>query len=253
MKKSFLNFPCPPLVAMIQCRTPQQCKDKIRASLQAGADAFGIQLCQLERPYRTEAVLSDIFACCGDKPIYITSYRVGLSEGMTDGECADLLLLGLRCGATLCDVIGDLFDDNGRQITTDPAAVEKQKALIDTVHQHGGEVLISTHDFRELSGEELFEVAALQAAHGADVIKIVVQSQTADILPDYLAAVRRIKTELHKPVLLLDSGACAGVLRKVGPDLGTCMYLCVESHNELDTPAQPVLKCLKQLRDYMRA
>ena len=40
------------------------------------------------------------------KPIYVTSYRFDKSEGFSDDECAELLLLTLDSGATLCDVMG---------------------------------------------------------------------------------------------------------------------------------------------------
>lgn len=238
-----------PLVAMIQCRRADECIRKIKDSLADGAEAFGVQLCQLAREERSKDNLKAIFAACGDKPIYITSYRYNESTGMTDEECADLLLQGLECGATLCDIPGDLYDKNAYQITDNESAVEKQKVLIDRIRQNGGEVLISTHNFRDLSGEEIFRVAKAQAAHGADILKIVVKSESENRLSDYIRVIRQIKEETGKPVLLLDIGACSALMRKVGPLFGTCMYLCVQSHGELDTPAQPLLRDVKTIRE----
>lgn len=248
--KTFLDG-SKPLTAMIQCRTADECIEKIKRSLADGAEALGVQLCQLRRDERTDEKLKTIFEACADKPVYITSYRYNESEGMTDDECAELLLRALDCGATLCDVVGDFFDRNEFQITDDPEASEKQKKLVEAIHEKGGEVLISTHDFRELTAEEIFRVARLQAEHGADVIKIVVKSASEKRLPEYIAVIQKVNEELKKPFLFLDCGASANVLRKVGPMLGTCMYLGVESHNEFDTPAQPVLRKLKQIRDRM--
>jgi len=109
MKPSFLNQTRPPLVSMIQAATPEEAICLIVESLYDGADAFGIQLCWLKREYRTEETLRNIFGYCQNKPIYITSYRAKESAGMSDDECVELLLLGLKCGATLCDVMGDLY------------------------------------------------------------------------------------------------------------------------------------------------
>ncbi len=249
MGKTFLDKI--PLVSMIQCKTANDCIYKIRRSLTDGAEAFGIQLCQLKREERTDEKLKSIFASCDDKPIYVTSYRYNESEGLTDDECADLLIKALKCGATLCDVPGDLFDKNDYQITSDKAAVLKQKELISDIHSMGGEVLVSTHDFRELSFDEIFNIAKLQAEHGADIVKIVVKSTSINMLPDYIKAMQRVTEELKKPILFLDVGACSNVLRKTGGLLGSCMYLCVESHSELDTPAQPTIKQVNVIRREM--
>ena len=49
MKPSFLNSDKPLLTAMIQLPTAEACIKKITASIEAGADALGIQLCCLKR------------------------------------------------------------------------------------------------------------------------------------------------------------------------------------------------------------
>ena len=241
-KPSFKNADHPLITAMIQCRTPEECADKIERSLAAGAEAFGIQLCQLSRQYRTKEVLTDLFSRCGGKPIYITSYRYNESTGMTDEECADLLLLGLSCGATLCDIMGDLFAPNEYQITDDPEAVARQKELIRTIHARGGEVLISTHDFRPLTADKIFAVAAEQKARGADVLKIVVQDSGLSQLPAYLAVLQKMAKTLDRKILFLSVGPCGKYLRRLGADFGACCYLCVSDHGELDTPSQPTIQ-----------
>ena len=42
---------------------------------------------------------------------------VAYHAGMTDEECVELLLLGLKCGATLCDVMGDLYHPEKYELT----------------------------------------------------------------------------------------------------------------------------------------
>lgn len=50
-----------------------------------------------------------------------------------------------HCGATVCDVIGDLFDPQHGEMTTSPVAVNKQMALIEPPHGTYAEVLSSSH------------------------------------------------------------------------------------------------------------
>ena len=159
-KPTFLNYEKPLLCAMIQCHTPDECIEKIKRSIDGGAEALGIQLCKLEKKYRTENELKRIFSACESRPIYITSYRSGHSKEFTDKECADLLLMGVKCGATLADVMGDLFDRGAQyELSTDTEAVERQKALISEIHAMGGEVLMSCHTKRSLSVEENLMIA----------------------------------------------------------------------------------------------
>ena len=251
MRKSFLHAQKPWLTAMIQCTTPEACIAKIHASAQEGADAYGIQLCCLERQYRTEAQLREIFAACSDAPIYITSYRGKSSAGMTDDECAELLLMGLRAGATLCDVMGDFYSPVETQLTTDETAIQKQKQLIGRIHAMGGEVLMSTHDFRPLSPETILAVAKAQESRGADILKIVIRDTDTAQLPDYLKCIQTVIAETKKPFLLLSSGPAGWWLRRQGPAVGVCMYLCVQSHGELDTPAQPLLREVTEFRTHI--
>lgn len=250
--KSFLTPGFNPIVGMIQYHTARECRDKIARSLYAGAEAIGLQLEQINPEERTDDVLTELMKSCQDKPVYITSYRGGMSAGYSDDECAELLLRGLKCGATLCDVIGDYYDNNDFQITLNPAAVAKQRELISRIHDMGGEVLISTHDMRDLSGDDVFNIALLQAEHGADIIKIVVKSEHAERIGEYAEVIQRVRKEINKPFLFLDAGACANVTRKIGVNLGTCMYLCVQSHGPLDTSAQPTIKCVRTLREEMK-
>ena len=246
---TFLTYDKPLLCAMIQYPTPDECIVKIKASLAEGAEAFGIQLCQLERQYRTKEELFRIFAACCGKPIYITSYRYAKSTGYTDEECAELLLLGLEAGATLCDVVGDFFCPDGQyQLTDDPDAVAKQRALIDEIHRRGGEVLMSSHTMKSTTVEENITIAKKQAERGADVIKIVNRAESEREIPVYLEAIQKIIAETGKRVVLLVSGE-GQLVRYIGPCFGACMYLCVEHHGPHDTSEQPLLRRLKAMRD----
>ncbi len=254
MKPTFLQYDRPLLTAMIQCETPTECIRKIRASLADGAEALGVQLCKLKQEYRTPEDLRAIFAACEDKPIYITSYRCGSSVDLTDEECADLLLLGLDCGATLCDVMGNLFDRDTTylELTHSPTAIQKQKELIAEIHRRGGEVLMSSHTLEVLSVEETLTIAAEHRARGADIVKIVNRTDKSTELPLCIHTIQELHRTLDRPFLYLVNGPCHPFVRQIGPSLGVCMYLCVHEHGPLDTLEQPILRSLKAARENLK-
>ncbi len=249
MKPTFLEYKKPLLTAMIQCPTAQECIEKIEKSIDAGAEAIGIQLCRLKKEYRSCETLTEIFNSCGGRPIYVTSYRYGENENFTDEECAALLLKALDCGATLCDVIGDLFGRSPKyELATDETAIAQQKRFIDEIHSRGGEVLMSSHTLRKISQEETLMIARAHIERGADIIKIVNVAEDKTELPMYLETIQKITQMTDKKLLLLLSGE-GELIRYIGPNFGVCMYLCVYEHGPLDTPAQPLLKDIKAVRD----
>ena len=130
LKPTFLTYSRPLLCAMIQESTLDAAKNRIYDAHYDGAEAFGIQLCNLLPEYRNEESLKKLFDFCEGKPIYITSYRSKSSKELSDEECMELLLMGARCGATLCDVMGDYYDKCEGELTMNEEAVKKQMKLL---------------------------------------------------------------------------------------------------------------------------
>ena len=251
MKKTFLKYQSPLLTAMVQEATPEDAICTIMNSLYDGAEAFGIQLESLKKEYRTEETLREIFKYCDNKPIYITSYRCAESKGMTDEECVDLLMLGLKAGATLCDVMGDTYCPVAHELAFDEEAAQKQKQLIEKIHALGGEVLMSSHLHAFLEEEEIVRYAKEQAARGADIVKIVSFAQTREQLMADIQIADRLDRELDRPFLFLANGPYSKLLRQIGPGLGVCMYLCVERYKHQNSKEQPLLRAAKAIRDNM--
>ncbi|HHV95158.1 MAG TPA: type I 3-dehydroquinate dehydratase [Clostridiaceae bacterium] len=249
MKPTFLKYEKPLLTAMIQCPTKEEAIAKIKRSLALGADAIGVQLCKLKKEYRNLKDLKEIFDACDGKPIYITSYRYGESACLTDEQCAELLLLGLDAGATLCDVMGDLFDPKAPlELSQNPVAVKKQMELIDEIHRRGGEVLMSSHTHKNITIEEALMIAREHEIRGADIIKIVTVADHRHDIPKYIECIQKIIASTSKKLLFLTSGK-GTLIRYIGPYFGVCMYLCVVSHGVLDTKEQPLLSKIKPIRD----
>lgn len=242
----FLYKDTPNLTVMLQCRTPEVAIGRIRNALHLGADAFGLQVESLLPEYQNPETYQRIFKEMRGKPVYVTNYRSSCNKGKTDEELAQGLLTLVDCGATLCDVEGDLFAPHPLQMTEDAAAIEKQMALIDAIHSKGAEVLMSAHTNCYLPGEKVLELAMEQKRRGADIIKIVTDAADMQAQMENLKTVDLLKRELGAPFLFLSGGEC-GILRRLGTKLGCCMALCVYEHDALSTPGQPLLSVMKQL------
>ncbi|MBO4411557.1 MAG: type I 3-dehydroquinate dehydratase [Lachnospiraceae bacterium] len=252
MKKSFLNAEKPFVLGMILAETPEECIGKIRDAVSDGADAIGFQTEKLKKEFRTKEVFRRVIAEAGDLPVYVTSYRKGSDALYSDEECAEGLLLAAECGATLIDVIGDLFGRSEKwELAEDPEAIEKQKELIERIHGLGAEVLISCHTHKPLTVEENLTVARAQAERGADVIKIVDQYEEKTGLVTAVESILAIRKETGKEVLFLAGGE--GVpIREFGPAIGVIGYLAVPWYGPFDPKAQPLLKDAVALRDHFR-
>lgn len=248
MKPTFLTYGKPLLTVMIQEETPDAAINTIVSALYDGAEAFGIQLEWLKREHRDLDTLKRIFAACENRPIYITSYRNANSQGDSDDACVELLLRGLEAGATICDVMGDLYAPDPHEITYDPDAVAKQKALVEKIHEMGGEALMSSHLHAFFTTEETLAVARAQISRGIDLVKIVGYAQDEDQLVADLVTVHALKKELDRPFLFLANGAYSRLLRQIGPELGVCMYLCVPEYGPRYSREQPKLRSMQIVR-----
>lgn len=248
MKKTFLTYDKPLLTVMIQTPAEEYAKTVAKKALEAGAEAFGLQTCRLED--QSPESYERIFAAMGEKPCYVTHYRSGFNKEKSDEELAEGLLTLAKSGATLCDVMGDLFDRQPDELAIDPDAVEKQRALIDALHQAGAEVLMSSHIYHFTPAERVLEMALEHQRRGADIAKIVTGAETMEEQIENLRIIDLLKRELKIPFLFLAGGECK-LLRRVAPVIGDCMYLCVYEHNELSTKAQPLLEDVKTIRELL--
>lgn len=251
MKPTFLKYDKPLLTCMVQADNPDRIKSLIDASLPEGAEAFGMQFCRLKEEYRKEEIYRELFSYTRNKPVYITNYRYYINEQKTDEQLADELLKMAGYGATLCDVMGDLYDKHPEELTTDKLAVQKQMELIDRLHEQGAEILMSSHTYKYMPQERVLEIAREHQRRGADICKIVTGAETMEEQIENLKTVRALKEELRIPFLFLSVGK-SEILRRIGGTLGCCMYLCVQEHDEFSTETQPLLKHLKCLRDEIK-
>ena len=247
----FLQNDRPSLTVMLQCQTPEVAIGRIRNALHLGADAFGLQVESLLLEHQTPEIFRRIFEAMNGKPVYVTNYRFSCNKGKSDEELAQGLLTLADCGATLCDVQGDLFAPHPLQMTEDPVAIQKQMELIDRLHDKGAEVLMSAHTNCFLSGEKVLELAMEQKRRGADIIKIVTDASDMQEQLENMKTIDLLKRELDAPFLFLCGGECS-MMRRMGIHLGCSIALCVYEHDHLSTPGQPLLQVMKQIRDQIQ-
>ncbi len=249
MKPTFLNQSRPFVTGMILKDDPNEVRYAVKNALYAGADSLGIQLCAMKPELRTEENLKAMFAAAGGHPIYVTNYKRWKNEELTDEECAEGLKQALRCGATLADIPGDLFNKADMELTKDEDAIRKQMALIDEIHSMGKEVLISSHVLRFLAPEDVLKIALEQQRRGADIAKIVTAADSDDEMHENLKATTLLKNELEIPFVFLSAGTHAKLHRLIGPALGCFAFLAVYEHDSMAFPPQPTIAVAKAVRD----
>ncbi len=208
-----------------------------------GADAFGLQVEKMLPEDRNKETYQKLFAAM-KKPVYVTNYAHTVNEGKSYDELAEHLLLLAGSGATLIDVMGDFYDKHPEELTDDPIAVEKQRKLIDELHAMGAEVIMSSHVRKYIPAERVLEIALAQQERGADICKIVTKADTPEEEAENLRIVTLLKKELKIPFLYLAGGSHQKILRRIGPMMGCCMWLCVQQHTNFSTKAQPLLSAI---------
>ena len=250
MERTFFGHDKALLTTMVQAKTPERIKELIDKSIPEGAEAIGMQFEQLMPEYKTKEIYEELFAYTKDKPVYVTNYRHTTNEGKTDEELAKELIDLAEYGADLCDVMGDYFDRQPDEVAVSNTAIEKQKELIRKIHDKGAKVLMSSHVLKYIPAERVLEIALEHQSRGADICKIVTGADTMEQQIENLRIINMLKENLKIPFLFLCGGE-SSIMRRIGGELGCCMYLCVHEDDELATPVQPVLKNVKAIRDNM--
>jgi len=254
MKPTFLNQNRPLITGMILKPTADEVRFAVKNSIYDGADCLGIQLERLEKEYKTEENFKKMFAAAAGRPIYITNYRGSANKDFTDDELAEGLLTALGCGATLGDVPGSWFDPEsgmgvGLELTMKQDAIDKQKRIIERIHEMGKEALMSSHVLKFTPAETVLEIANEQVKRGADVVKIVTAANSDEEQIENLRITTLLKKELNVPFLFLSGGTHSKIHRMIGAQLGCVTYLAVHEHDGCAVPTQPTIRAAKAVRD----
>ncbi|MBR3708529.1 MAG: type I 3-dehydroquinate dehydratase, partial [Lentisphaeria bacterium] len=136
MKKSFLNRQNTAVTALFTGKTVAELLAKTRNAAANGADGIAVEIHNLPPELRTV----DTFKTLVDEvplPFMFICYRSCQWYGSDDEARQEFLLRAAEAGAEVIDVMGDLYCKSEDELTTDPAAIEKQKKLIEEIHARG--------------------------------------------------------------------------------------------------------------------
>lgn len=251
MAERFLKGEMPPLVCMVQAKTPERIKELVALSKKEGAEAFGMQFSRLPNDRKGCELYRELFDAALPLPVYVTNYRghpCNFNMGKDDDTLAKEILDIAKSGASLVDVMGDLFDPSPDELTTNVSAIEKQKRLIDELHAAGAEVLMSSHVHKFLPADKVVEMALEIQSRGVDICKIVTAASSIEEQIENIRITAILKKTLKIPFLFLAEGE-SRISRRLGGALGNCMSLCVYEHDECSTKEQPLLSDMKKIRE----
>lgn len=230
-------------------RYPDDCIAVMRNAVYDGADAFYIHLDHLDPGCWNPADLRKIFDYAGDKPVIALFYRRKKLPLYTDDELLEVLFMAVEAGASMCDVMGDIFDPSPRQLSLKPEIVDRQKRLIDKIHAMGAEVLMSSHTGDFMTAEETIAHARAMESRGADMIKIVVSSQSEEEMYEAFRITTLMKRELKVPFLHICGGQSGKLHRAIAPLFGSSMVLCVQAYTSGSSREQTLLRATRAVYD----
>ena len=152
-----------------------------------------------------------------------------------------------RAARRIIDVMGDLYDPSPMELTHNPAAIDKQKRLIDRIHSLGADVVISSHMACPRTAEQVFEHLSEVAKRGADVVKIVTTVNTDEELAEAFRTTLLLKRELGKPFIHLCNGTYSRPHRFMGPALGVSIFFCISRYEPRYGMTQPTIRAMKSV------
>ena len=109
---------------------------------------------------------------------------------------------------------------------------------------------MSSHILEYTPAEHVLEIALEQERRGADICKIVTGAKDMSEQIENMRIINLLSEKLSVPFLFL-SGGESRILRRIGGELGCCMYLCVYEYDSLATRSQPLLSDMVKIRELL--
>ena len=219
----------------------------IRLSVAEGAQGIALQLEDVPPEMRTADNYRRLMDAAPELPFMFISYRKDKYFGDDDDERQKCLLLAAETGAEVIDVMGDLYASAPSELTFDPVAVVRQKALIRQIHDIGAKVVMSSHTPHALSAEQALEHLREQASRDADILKIVTRADTEEELTEAFRTTMLLKRALDKPFIHLCGGKYARPHRYLGPKFGSAIAFAIPE--EKVGAVQPTIRRLRTVLD----
>ncbi|MFA5204691.1 MAG: type I 3-dehydroquinate dehydratase [Lentisphaeria bacterium] len=249
MKKySFLNKPYPVITGIFAGQTPAELVAEARNCEFEGAKGLVIDVSDVRPEFRNRDALKGVIAAV-NLPFMFVFYRTDKWSHLNDDGRQEVLLAAADAGASMIDVMGDLYDPSPLELTHNPAAIDKQKRLIDRIHAKGADVVISSHLPCSRTTEQVLEHLREVEARGPDVVKIVTTVDTAAELAEAFRTTLTLKRELKTPFIHLCNGKFSRPHRFLGPTLGVSILFAVSRYEPRYGLGQPTIAAMKTVLD----
>ena len=249
MKRSFFDRQS---AAVALLYSPQNVEEAVATAAAAemdGADGIALELGRMPPELRTQDNFRRIIRSV-QLPFMFIDYRSDRFCGGDDPARQKYLLTAAKAGAEVIDVMGDLYDPSPLELTRNPRAVKRQRALIDKIHSLGSKVIMSSHmTSTERSAEEVLEHLQEQSARGADIVKIVVGMSTENALVEGVRTLLLLHRELDKPFVFLGGGQYGRFIRYIGPQLGAAIEFAVPDYSPDKLYSQPTIRSFKNVME----
>ena len=227
--------------------TPETLIENIKQFEAQGAHGVVIDLDGLEEQYFTRECFRKILAACCRVESYVCCYRSAKTEHISDETRAEYLLMAAEEGASIVDVMGDLFAKTEGELAFDEKAVEKQKNFISTLREKGASVLMSSHVAKPCSMEETLKYFHAHYERGVNISKAVFHCNTQE---EYLISreiSEKLCAELPIPFVFVCSGEYGRKFQRYETLLNGSLMTFVRCR---DGEVQP---SVRQALDFMRS
>lgn len=248
MKLSFLDKFYPVITGIFAGQTPQELITEARYSEFEGAQGIAIDLMDLKPEFRNYDALKGIIDSV-NLPFMFYFYRNDKWQNLDDNARQNVLLTAADAGASMIDVMGDLYDPSPMEITHNPKAIDRQKGLIDDIHSKGAGVVISSHMSFSQTLEQVVEHMCQLESRGPDIVKIVTGVETEDELVEAFRTTIALRRELKIPFIHLCNGKFSRPHRFLGPSLGVSITFAVPRYEERYGLTQPTIRAMKAVQD----
>lgn len=249
MKKSFFNRQETAVTALFTGNSIPELLTKVRDAAAKGADGIAVEINNIAPESRTvdnfRMLINEV-----PLPFMFICYRNCKYFGEDDEARQEFLLRAAEAGAEVIDVIGDLYSKAEDELSVDEAVVEKQKKLIAQIHERGSKVLISSHMHKlaPKSAEEVLKYVTTQSERGADICKIVTNTDTEEAFLEAIRTDLLLARTFDKPFIHLSDGKFNKLHRFLGTKLGLAITFGVSTYDET-LYRQPLISSFKTVRD----
>ncbi|RLA82443.1 MAG: hypothetical protein DRG31_07360, partial [Deltaproteobacteria bacterium] len=224
----------------------------IEVAEKEGAEAFELNLSFLLGRVRQlpKSELKNIFSAT-DRPIFTTNRRVDVRGNVFQGSEEERMQIQLECfeaGSVGFDMELDTFAYPGTPLDSlDSSVIEKQRKIIERVHESGGEVMVSHHEpERIFQPEEAVRIAThIEKVLGADIAKLISFARSYDDFVTCLKTTLSLKKYTSIPFVHQAHGQYAKLSRIICPILGSILFYCPPEVGKGTVIDQPSIKSVK--------